>query len=55
MKPIYILLAASLLLLPACETAEHATADAGDIAGHAVAKTGSAVEHGGEKLQDATQ
>jgi len=55
MKPIYICLAALVLLLPACETAEHATSDAGDIAGHAVAKTGSALEHGGEKLQNATQ
>ncbi len=55
MKLLYIILAGSLLLLPACETARDATADAGDIAGHAVAKTGSAIEHGGEKLENATQ
>jgi predicted small secreted protein len=55
MKLIHMFLAASLLLLPACETAEHATSDAGDIAGHALAKTGSALQHGGEKIQNATE
>jgi predicted small secreted protein len=56
MKLIYLFLAASLLLLlPACETAENATSDAGDIAGHALAKTGSALQHGGAKLQNATE
>jgi hypothetical protein len=56
MKLCITLLAASLLLLlPACETAENATADAGDVAGHAMTKTGSAIAHGGEKLENATQ
>ena len=55
MKIAYFFLATALLLLPACETAEHATSDAGDVAGHAVAKTGSALEHGGEKIENATQ
>ncbi len=55
MKLLSLFLAALVLLLPAYETAEHATSDAGDIAGHALAKTGSALQHGGEKLQNATE
>ena len=55
MKLLSMFLAASILLLPACETAEHATADAGDVAGHALTKTGSALQHGGEKLRNATE
>jgi hypothetical protein len=55
MKPFHILLATLILLLPACETAEDTAAGAGDLAGHAVAKTGSAIEHGGEKIENATQ
>jgi predicted small secreted protein len=55
MKFVYTILAAAVILLPACETARDATSDAGNVTGQALAKTGSAVEHGGEKLENATQ
>lgn len=64
MKKLFISMLAGLgagLMLSACSTAEGAKEDAtqvvnkaGHVAGHAAAKTGHALSHGGEELQEHT-